>query len=52
MLVHTLMGSVTGGILIYKNYPELNADNIDDMIHNLALLNSRAFSKKDKTATA
>ena len=52
MLVHTLMGSVTGGILIYKNYPELNADDIDDMIHSLALLNSRAFSKKDNTATA
>lgn len=47
MLVHTLIGSVTGGILIYRNYPDYEKKDVDELIYDLAILNTRAFKKKD-----
>lgn len=48
MLVHTLIGSVTGGILIYRNYPDYGKKDVDELMYNLAVLNTRAFKKKSK----
>jgi AcrR family transcriptional regulator len=50
MLVHTLIGSVTGGILIYRNYPDYDKKDVDAIIYDLAILNARAFKKKSKNS--
>jgi AcrR family transcriptional regulator len=47
MLVHTLIGTVTGGILIYRNYPGFNEKDVDKLIYDLAILNARAFKNKE-----
>ena len=46
MLIHTLIGSVTGSILIYRNYPDKEKKNVDELLYDLAVLNARAFKKK------
>lgn len=48
MLIHTLIGSVTGTILIYRNYPDTNEIDMDELLYNLAVLHTRAFKKKDE----
>lgn len=50
MLIHTLIGSVTGTILIYRNYPDTNEIDMDELLYNLAVLNTRAFKKKMRTS--
>lgn len=47
MLIHTLIGSVTGTILIYRNYPDTNEIDMDELLYSLAVLHTRAFKKKD-----
>ncbi|PIE74576.1 MAG: hypothetical protein CSA18_04305 [Deltaproteobacteria bacterium] len=45
MLLHTLIGSVAGAILIYRNYPSFDTKNVDNLMYKLALLNTRAFKQ-------
>lgn len=47
MLTHTLVGSVTGSLLIYRNYPDFDKKDVNRIIYNLAVLNTRAFKQKE-----
>jgi len=46
ILIHTLFAAMTAGLLIYRNYPGYNKDDVDSIIHDFATLSSRAFKKK------
>lgn len=46
MLVHSLLGTIAGGMLVYKNYPNFDKKNAHKVIYNLANLKVKTFKNK------
>ncbi|MDY0131239.1 MAG: TetR/AcrR family transcriptional regulator [Desulforegulaceae bacterium] len=46
MLVHSLLGTIAGGMLVYKNYPNFDKKNAHKIIYSLANLKVKTFKNK------